>query len=396
MSIRLRRTAIVALVVALLCSVNFFVLCGLLESGRLDRSAVLINVVVTAAALPGLVLARHVCHGKRPYDERFLARYFAVVTGVTSVLFGLLALLWRPRQVTSRVAPGRRAFLRRAGWSVASGVGLVGGYALLVEPRWPRLLRLRLPLKDLPPELVGLKVVHLTDLHLGRYNSAAYLSSVVQRCNGLAPDLVLLTGDYVHGSPRFVPRAAALLGRLRPRLGTLAVLGNHDHWEGAQHSRRALRGAGIGLLDNDRVWIARRAIQRQACPGALCVAGVGDLWEDRVDLDAALGGVEATTPRLLLSHNPDVAETAAALRSRHRVDLMLAGHTHGGQVRLPGSGSLISPSRYGRKYDRGMVQGPRFRVFVSVGIGTTIFPVRLLVRPEIVCFELVANTPHSC
>jgi len=386
------RALLVAVAVAAVCGLDFFVLRPLLESGRLDRSAVLVNVVVSAAALPGMVVARQVCRGTRPYSESYLRRYFAVVTLVSAAGYGLLALALlgaRTRRRQSSPAGGRRAFLRRAaGLGAAGGLGLLGGYTLLLEPRWPRLLRIRLPLADLPAALAGLRLIHLTDLHLGRYNSAAYVSGVVDRCNDLRPDLVLLTGDYVHGSPRFILRVAAILGRLRPRLGILGVLGNHDHWEGFVPSRRELTRCRVRLIDNDRVWVSRAGLAGRARPGALCVAGVGDLWEDRVDLDAALQGVDPGTPRLLLSHNPDFAETATARQSPHRVDLMLSGHTHGGQVRLPGGGSLVSPSRHGSKYDQGFVQGPRFRVFVSTGIGTTILPVRFLVRPQIVLFEL--------
>lgn len=387
----LARAALVAAVVLAACGTNFFVLRPLLETGALDRPAVLVNVVVTVAALPGLVAGRALYVGPAHHvDEAFLRRYFTVVTAVTTLFYFALAwvwLTWRRRRPPP--AAGRRVFLRRAaGWTAAGGLGLLGGYSLLLEPRWPRVRRLRLPLADLPPALDGLRVAHMTDLHLGRYNSAAYLESVVRRCNDLAPDLVLLTGDFVHGSPRFIPRVAAIVARLAPRLGTLAVLGNHDHWEGAAACRRALRRAGAHLVDNARRWVGRDGLSHRARPGCLCVAGVGDLWEDRTDLDAALFGVDPRTPRLLLSHNPDFAETATARRSPHRVDLMLSGHTHGGQVRLPGGRSLISPSRHGTKYDQGFVDGPRFRVFVSTGVGTTILPVRLLVRPEIVLFRL--------
>jgi len=405
-----KRAALVAAAVAAVCALNFFVLRPLYEQGSLDRPAVLINVTVTMVALPGLVVGRAFING-HSLSEDVLRRYYLVVTLTTAATFWALAWVFfrarrrrRERPPSARGREGRspaarrsgatesaarRVFLRRAvTWSVASGLGALGGYGLWVEPRWLRVRRLRLPLRGLPPALVGLKVAHLTDLHLGRFTSAGYLSGVIERCNTLRPDLVLLTGDFVHGSPCFIPGAARIVGGLEPRLGTLAVRGNHDHWEGAERSRRALRGAGVRLVENRCVWVDGRRLSDRALPGALCVGGVGDLWEGRVDLDAALGGVDPETPRLLLAHNPDFAETARARRSPHRIDLMLAGHTHGGQVRLLGAGSLISPSRHGSKYDGGFVEGPRFRVFVSVGVGTSILPVRFRVRPEIVLFEL--------
>jgi predicted MPP superfamily phosphohydrolase len=120
----------------------------------------------------------------------------------------------------------------------------------------------------------------------------------------------------------------------------------------------------------------------------LCLAGVGDLWEDRCDYGAALDGVAGGVPRILLSHNPDVAEEAGFLQSGYRVDLMLSGHTHGGQVSLPGVGAPVTNSRFGQKYAKGLVAGPVCPVFVSRGLGMTVMPVRWGVRPEIAVIEL--------
>src|SRR5262249_27308037 len=120
----------------------------------------------------------------------------------------------------------------------------------------------------------------------------------------------------------------------------------------------------------------------------LAISAVGDLWEDRQDYRRALDGLPASMPRLLLSHNPDVAEEAAFIASGLRVDLMLSGHTHGGQIRLPGVGAPISSSRFGQKYCEGLVEGPACRVFVCRGIGVSAFPLRLGVPPEIAVLEL--------
>ena len=123
----------------------------------------------------------------------------------------------------------------------------------------------------------------------------------------------------------------------------------------------------------------------------LCLAGVGDLWTDRQLYARALAGVPGTTPRLLLSHNPDIAEERAFVSSGFRVDLMLSGHTHGGQIYIPGLGTPILPSRYGQKYAQGLVQGPTCPVFVSRGLGTALLPLRVGVPPEIAVIELVAR-----
>jgi predicted MPP superfamily phosphohydrolase len=120
----------------------------------------------------------------------------------------------------------------------------------------------------------------------------------------------------------------------------------------------------------------------------LAICGVGDLWFDVPDYDRALGGLPASMPRVLLSHNPDVAEESKFVSSGYRVDLMLSGHLHGGQVWIPGIGAPWCPSYYGSKYARGLVQGPTTRVFTSPGLGTAGLPVRFNATPEISVIEL--------
>ena len=398
--IRLFKTpALKALVVAALLGafllLDFLVLQPLQAEGSMDGLAVMATRLATITGMPGLMAARLLFIADHHVLRDQMTTFYLVAAGVSCLLTWLVAwLVFRARQRASQRAgsdaPGRRAFLRRAaGWGVAGGGALLGGYSVLVEPSWLRVVRLRLPLAGLPESLSGLKVAHLTDLHLGRYVSAGHLRQMVQMTNRERPDLVLLTGDYVHGSPGFIRPVFQILARLESRLGSAGVLGNHDHWEDAGESLRQMRTAGIHVLDNRRLWIGEGGLTTVAAPSSgLCVAGVGDLWEDKQDLDV-LGDAPAEMPRLLLSHNPDFAEGHSARAKKHQVDLILAGHTHGGQVRLPGTRSIITPSRYGSKYARGMVQGPAFPVFVSTGVGMTILPVRMLVRPEIVIFTLV-------
>jgi predicted MPP superfamily phosphohydrolase len=156
------------------------------------------------------------------------------------------------------------------------------------------------------------------------------------------------------------------------------VLGNHDHWEGARATRLALRRAGVPELRNGGEWLSR--------PGArLRIAGLGDLMEDRQDLALALGDTTPEDVALLMVHEPDAAESI----HDDRVGLVLSGHTHGGQVVVPGYGAPVVFSRYGRKYAEGLVQGPTARVFITRGVGTISPPIRLFCRPEISLFTLV-------
>ncbi len=290
----------------------------------------------------------------------------------------------------------RRTFLRRGLKLAAAGAAAGFAYGFFAEPRWFRIRRQAIALRGLPVSLDGLRAVHLTDVHLGPWISAAYVRKVIDACNDLAPDLMLLTGDYVHLSPAYIPQAAEELARLRPRLASLAVLGNHDWWndpwlqrEGREASRllRHLRDAGIDVIDNTRRVLDPQRSWTPAAREGLAIAGVGDLWEDTQNYPRALGNLPETMPRLLLSHNPDVAEASAFVGSGLRVDLMLSGHTHGGQVSFPGFGPPLVPSRFGQKYARGLNQGPVCPVFTCTGIGLTVLPMRLGVPPEIAVLE---------
>jgi hypothetical protein len=300
----------------------------------------------------------------------------------------LLPSLWR-RQPAAQAA--RRRFLR-AGLRLAAGGTAAGlGYSLLVEPRWFRVTHRRFPVRGLPPELDGLRLVQLTDIHHGPWLARPYVREVIDAANDLRPDLVLLTGDYVHQSPAYFGPVIEELARLRPRVGTVAVLGNHDWWEGAERARREFAAAGIPLIDNGRRVLTP---DRQLVDGAdrgLALCGVDDLLQGKPDYARALRGLPGEMPRLLLSHNPDVAEERAFLRGGWRVDLMIGGHTHGGQIFVPGLGTPIVPSRYGQKYARGLVRGPACPVLVCRGIGMVVLPLRLGVPPEIAVLELTAG-----
>ena len=275
----------------------------------------------------------------------------------------------------------RQFFIRSAtGAAVAVAAG-VGGYAVLAAPQRLRVVEYSLPLRGLPAELDGLRIVHVADTHYGPYNAMPYLRRAADMANELNGDIVFFTGDYAHQRPRTVRPGIELLTRFRSRLGAVAVLGNHDHWEGTEACEAAFREIGVPLIDNRRLFLTKDGIHGEAVKGqSICLAGVGDLWTDEVSFDAALGGVYPGMPRLLLSHNPDVAES---MDGSVRVDYMFSGHTHGGQVSLPGAGALIVPSRYGQKYAGGLCQGPHCPVVVSRGVGVTVLPVRFRVRPEI-------------
>lgn len=321
-----------------------------------------------------------------------LQHTIAVCLGTPFFLWGLWRLgLWlRPRGWARAPKPKGGGGMSRREFLAASGAGAAGvaagGYALLVEPEQLQTRRYVVPIRDLPHALDGLCLVHISDTHYGPFTPLAYIERAIASANTPRADIVVLTGDYVHRSTKSVGPGIGVLANLRSRFGTVAVLGNHEHWEGAEASRAAFRRIGVPLLDNTRLYVTPDGLSDRAAPGqGLCLAGVGDLWEDVVSFDGALGGVPERVPRVLLSHNPDVAEL---LGPEHRVDLMLSGHTHGGQVRVPGIGVLRHTSEFGEKYLGGLCSGPYCPVIVSRGIGSAGVPVRFCVPPELVAITL--------
>lgn len=231
-----------------------------------------------------------------------------------------------------------------------------------------------------------LRVAVLSDLHVGApYYGLDRLPEVVARTNATRPDLICILGDVVTlgvAGGSFVPPEpiAAELSRLRAPAGVVAVMGNHDRAFNGPRVRRALESAGIRVLEDTAVRVATPA-------GPLWIAGVSDLWQGPHDLPRALRAVtDSETPVLLITHNPDLFPDVP-----DRVMLTLAGHTHGGQVRLPLIGAPIVPSSYGQRFVAGHIVEHGRHLFVSTGIGTSDLPVRFGVPPTIFVVTLHAG-----
>lgn len=317
-----------------------------------------------------------------------LARALATTAFLSVLCFVVVGL--RRRRPAQGPSLSRRSFLRSGAGLLAAGASAGVAYSLVIEPRRIEVSRRTLRVPGLPRTLDGLRIAQVTDVHLGPWLSLDFVKEAVRLTNRLDPDLILLTGDYVHRSASYIDPVVDALAGLRARIGIAGVLGNHDWWEGAMPMRQAFARAGIPMIDNSRIFVSpERKIATDAGEG-LCIAGVGDLWEDEVRVEDALGGLPEEMPRILLSHNPDVAEDPRLGAPRHRVDLMLSGHTHGGQVWIPGLGTPVVPSSHGQKYAQGLVEGPACPVFICRGVGMTVLPVRLGVPPEIAVIELAA------
>lgn len=265
----------------------------------------------------------------------------------------------------------RRQFLRAAALGAAAAAVGGTGYGMF-EAGWVRIDEQTLPLPRLPNTFHGTRVAFLADIHHGPYLDLEFVQAVVRTTNLLEPDLILLGGDYSLRDKKYIRPCLEVLADLRAPMGVFGVLGNHDYWHGVWPTRYGMQAAGITELTNRGVWFERGGERFR-------LAGVDDLWAGRPDAEPALAGATLNDACLLVSHNPDFAET---LRDR-RVGLVLSGHTHGGQVTLPGCGVPWVPSRYGEKYLRGRVEAPTTTVYVSSGLGVSVVPVRLGSRPEI-------------
>jgi uncharacterized protein len=256
------------------------------------------------------------------------------------------------------------------------GALLLLTYAYL-ETYWVEVKEITVTSGDLPQEFSGTKAVFLTDIHRGPFFSQKRLEKLIAKVNRLRPDLILFGGDYVHRSPEYIPPCLTALGKLHAPLGKFGVLGNHDHWEDAALTRQYAAKAGISLLDNGAVWIYQKGAR-------IRLGGVGDLLRDIPDSRPALQELQAKDFAILLSHNPDYIET---IRDK-RLDLLLSGHSHGGQITLFGWWAPISNSYYGEKYRTGLVQTPYTKAVISNGIGTITPPLRFFARPQIVVVRL--------
>jgi len=276
----------------------------------------------------------------------------------------------------------RRDFLKLS--TVAAG-GLAI-YAGEIERHWIDVRRVDIQIKNLPEAFHNLRIAHLADFHYGEYSEPTFIRSVVRQTNALKPDLIALTGDFISSGPMvrrisvdFSYHCADLLGRLESPL-KFAVMGNHDTLVGRQDVTEALKSRGIPVLHNGSIPIER--------DGARCwLAGVADvLCGGEADLDAALPKSRAkdTEPLILMAHEPDYADRVIG----SGVDLMLSGHTHGGQVRIPFMPPINLPP-LGRKYVEGLFSIGDLQLFVTRGVGTVGVPFRFRCPPEITLITLI-------
>jgi uncharacterized protein len=277
--------------------------------------------------------------------------------------------------------PGAQSKRRWLALGIAIASGL-GAWAFWWEPQHLVVKRVALDVPHWPAALAPLKIALLSDLHVGSpYWGVEEFARLVDTTKALQPDLVLLAGDYLINDVAFgvwvPPEAIAqALETLRPPLGVVAVLGNHDWWNDGYRVRRAFAAHGVTVLENE-------ALELEFKGTRFSVVGLADELTRFVDVPRALAKVPSDQPFLVLCHEPDTFRQLGAGAA-----LTLAGHTHGGQVRLPFVGAPVIPSLYGQRYGAGHVVEDGRHLYVTTGVGTSIFPVRFGVPPEVVLLSL--------
>lgn len=223
-------------------------------------------------------------------------------------------------------------------------------------------------------------IVFVSDIHHGPFFSIERVRRLVSRINHIKPDVVLLGGDYVHRDAKYIEPAFLELEKIKSRYLVAAVLGNHDHWES-----RDLTVSNI--LKSDFCYLDNRSTNLSVNGKNIFIAGVGDLWEDRQNIVSIQTNREKRDYTILVTHNPDFAEMIDG-HTLDKINLILAGHTHGGQVSLFGLWAPLVPSRYGQKYRSGLKYRSRTKIIISNGIGTITPPIRLFARPQIIVVKI--------
>ena len=297
--------------------------------------------------------------------------HFEVLIGRRWLLAGFYGLAALGAVLAS--LPGRRARVLAA----MLGASFAGGLIMLGSGVWnalvPMLKRVELPVDGLPPALDGVRIAQVSDLPYGLPLNRAAVWRGLRAVQEAEPDVIVFTGDFVSYA-RYLRRLPLILAPLHAPYGSFACCGNHDHWAGLSRVAGVLDECGIELLINQHRTIRIRDTE-------LVIAGVDDLWDGRPDLGAALAGAPPDAPIVLLAHSPDYADTAA----RERIALQLAGHSHGGHIRLPWLGPLLLP-RHGIRHDRGLKRVGSMWLYVSHGLGG--WPLRIGCRAEVTIFTL--------
>ena len=263
-------------------------------------------------------------------------------------------------------------------WTYASGL-LVSTYGCTVRRWFFVRRRIDIPVRGLDPRFDGYTIAQLSDLHIGAFHPLWWGQRWARAANAAAADAVVVTGDMVTSGVAFHEDIAELVGGLRGKDGVYVIMGNHDYFGEGEPLVSLLRARNVRVLRNEGVVLERDGAR-------LFLAGIDDAWTKRADLDAALEHRPDGVPTVLLAHDPERFEEAAS----RDVQVVLSGHTHGGQVALPFLGRFVNASKLAHEFHIGRYEKGDSTLYVSGGLGTTGPPVRLGVAPSFALIRLRA------
>ncbi len=284
----------------------------------------------------------------------------------------------------------RRTFLKKVMGSFLTVLGLSSGgyyYANRIEPSLLELNELEIKHPLIPKGLEGLRIIQFSDTHLGFQYDLSQFKKLVTKINQLKPDIILFTGDLMDEPNKYTKLndLIPILTKLHAPLGKYCIFGNHDHGGyGSEIYRNIMESTNFKVLLNQSVKIELKD------RSSFFLVGIDDAMLGNPDLPLALKNVPNNHFNLLLSHAPDLAETAA----QYPIHWQLSGHSHGGQVKLPILGALIMPP-FAQRYPEGLykIEGKYpLNLYVNRGIGTTRLPFRFMAKPELTIFILRSSS----
>lgn len=265
----------------------------------------------------------------------------------------------------------KRGFLSSLGVGLACIV-----YGVSIERTRVEVNEIEIRLANLPSEFEGFSIVQLSDFHHGKFVSLGYIKKCLKLASQLRPDIFVLTGDYVDTEEDYIIPLAESLKTYATSIPTYAVLGNHEHWMDARFIVEKLKLAGVNVLINQNVPIQRNDAR-------IWLLGVDDIEGD-FRPGMAVRGTNQDEVKVLLAHNPCSIDFAV----KRKIDLLLCGHTHGGQITLPLLGPIFLNGTNGKRYPSGLFQIEKTQMYVSKGLGVSILPIRFRTRPEITYFKI--------
>ena len=276
------------------------------------------------------------------------------------------------------VKVSRRKFLKLG---LSCGIGaLVASNPFFIERHIFQVNTYRIPVPNLPPKFDGYTIAQLTDLHHGFLMPQRTVEKIICKTNSLQNDLIVCTGDYIleRNGTKQIDAVWSQMMKLNANDGVYSVLGNHDHW---------------GSTDRSLYWLEKSGqdIRHKAVPiirgeEKIWIGGAGDYMEDELGIDNTFQHASDSECKILLSHNPDSADT----EYKTRIDLMISGHTHGGQVIIPFVGAPILPVK-NKLYSSGFIRAEGTNLYISRGLGWAMIPVRFNCLPEISVLRLVRD-----